>query len=70
MHKDKIPSDVVYAWGMSEYDESNVATNLMGHIIHHGKLMYFVDAMLPEMHDSLKIGYTTDPGNHFTAING
>ena len=27
-------------------------------MIHQGKLMYFVDAMLPEMHDSLKIGYT------------
>jgi hypothetical protein len=27
-------------------------------IISQGKLMYFVDAMLPDMHDSLKIGYT------------
>jgi hypothetical protein len=60
MHKDKIASDVAYAWGMSDYDQTNKATNLMGNILHHGKLMYFVDAMLPEMHDSLKIGYTTD----------
>jgi len=59
MHKDKLVSDVVYAWGMTEYDENNTATNLMGNIIHYGKLMYFADALLPETHDSLKIGYTT-----------
>jgi hypothetical protein len=27
-------------------------------MIHQGKLMFFVDALLPEMQDSLKIGYT------------
>ena len=58
MHKDKLVPDVVYAWGMTEYDENNAATNLMGNIIHYGKLMYFVDALLPDTHDSLKIGYT------------
>jgi len=58
MHKDKLVSDVIYAWGMTEYDEKNTATNLMGNIIHYGKLMYFADALLPETHDSLKIGYT------------
>jgi len=31
---------------------------LLDNMIQQGKLMYFVDAMLPEMHDSLKIGYT------------
>ena len=27
-------------------------------MIQEGKTMYFVDAMLPEMHDTLKIGFT------------
>ncbi len=27
-------------------------------MIHKGKLMYFVDALLPNAHDSVKIGYT------------
>jgi hypothetical protein len=58
MHKDKLVSDVAYAWGITEFDENN-ATNLMGNIIYHGKLMYFVDALLPDTHDSIKIGYTT-----------
>ena len=60
MHKDKLVSDVAYALGTAEFEETNKATNLMGNIIHHGKLMYFVDALLPDVHDSLKIGYTTE----------
>lgn len=59
MHKEKLVADVAYAWGMTEFEETNKATNLMQNIIHNGKLMYFVDALLPAMHDSLKIGYTT-----------
>ena len=58
MHKEKIPSDVAYAWGLTEFPMSNNATNLLDHIIYQGKLMYFVDALLPETEDSLKIGYT------------
>jgi len=58
MHKAKIVSDVAYAWGVTEFEHTNKATNVLDNMIHHGKLMYFVDAMLPEMHDSLKIGYT------------
>jgi gliding motility-associated lipoprotein GldB len=59
MHKDKIASDVAYAWGITEFDETDKATNLMGNIIHQGKLIYFVDALMPKAPDSLKIGYTT-----------
>lgn len=58
MHKEKIVSDVVYAWGITEFENTSKATTLLDNMIHQGKLMYFVDAMLPEMHDSLKIGYT------------
>ena len=58
MHPKKIPSDIAYAWGITEFDESRHTTTLLDNIIYQGKLMYFVDAMLPAMHDSLKIGYT------------
>lgn len=63
MHPGKILSDVAYAWGMTEFDESRHTTTLLDHIISQGKLMYLVDAMNPEMHDSLKIGYTTNQLN-------
>lgn len=58
MHNDKIVSDVAYAWGVTEFEHTNRTTTLLDNMIHHGKLMYFVDALLPEMPDSLKIGYT------------
>jgi gliding motility-associated lipoprotein GldB len=58
MHKDKIASDVAYAWGITEFEHTSKATTLLDNMIHQGKLMYFVDVMLPEMPDSLKIGYT------------
>jgi hypothetical protein len=58
MHPEKIASDVAYAWGLTEFEERGTATNVLDNIIYQGKLMYFVDALLPEMHDTLKIGYT------------
>ncbi len=58
MHKKKIVPDVAYAWASAEYGDKNEATNLIGNMIHQGKLMYFVDALLPDTPDSLKIGYT------------
>jgi gliding motility-associated lipoprotein GldB len=60
MHKEKIVSDIAYAWGITEFDPTNKATNLLGNMIHQGKLMYFVDALLPEMNDTLKIGYSEE----------
>lgn len=58
MHPGKIVPDAVYAWGMTEFGDSQEATTLLSNMIHNGKLMYFMDAMMPEVHDSLKIGYS------------
>jgi hypothetical protein len=60
MHPKKLVSDAVYAWGMTEFNDTRFTTTLLDHIVSQGKLMYFVDAMLPETHDSLKIGYTAE----------
>lgn len=59
MHKNKILSDVAFAWGITEFEVPNSATNLLENMVQKGKIMYLVDAMLPEMPDSFKIGYTT-----------
>jgi hypothetical protein len=39
------------------YPEENI---LLDQIIEKGKVMYFLDATLPEVHDTIKIGYTTE----------
>lgn len=58
MHKEKILSDVAFAWGVTEFENQNTTTNLLDNMVQKGKLMYLVDAMLPAMEDSLKIGYS------------
>lgn len=60
MIREKIPADIIYAWGISEFgfDESKV--NLISQMIYQGKMMFFVDAMLPDEADNYKIGYTPD----------
>lgn len=58
MHKDKILSDVAFAWGITEFENQETATKLMDNMVQKGKLMYLVDAMLPDTPDTIKIGYT------------
>ena len=58
MHRSKIPSDCMRAIAITEYEFSDSVNNLLCHMIYEGKIMYFVDAMLPSQPDSLKIGYT------------
>jgi gliding motility-associated lipoprotein GldB len=58
MHPEKIVPDIMYAWAVTEWPKNESNNTLLSQMIHEGKLMYFVDAMLPEMHDSLKIGYS------------
>lgn len=60
MHKDRIVPEVAFAWGITEFEDPNAATNLLDNMVQKGKIMYLVDAMIPTLPDSLKIGYTTE----------
>jgi len=59
MRPEMIAPDAMRGWAMSEYPEKLSQSKLIDHMIYHGKLMYFLDAMFPDMADSLKIGYPT-----------
>jgi hypothetical protein len=58
MHVGKISSDVMYGWAVTEWPKQENSNNLFSQIIQEGKTMYFIDAMLPETDDTLKIGFT------------
>jgi len=58
MHPAKIVPDMMYAWAVSEWLKAGNTNSLLNQMIQEGKMLYFVDAMLPELHDSLKIGFT------------
>ena len=58
MHPRKIVPDMMYAWATTEWPRGDNANSLLTQMIQEGKAMYFVDAMLPDLNDTLKIGFT------------
>ena len=57
MRSDKIPTDVLYSWGISEFEFDESKNNLLSNMIYQGKMIYFLDAMFPDEPDYLKIGF-------------
>jgi len=60
MYKEKIPTDVLYNWALSEFEFDDSKNNLISNMIYQGKMLYFLDAMFPEEPEYLKIGYRSD----------
>jgi hypothetical protein len=58
MHSEKIISDLFYAVAATEWPGNDRVNNLLNRMIEEGKAMYFVEAMLPNLDDTLKIGFT------------
>jgi len=50
--------DVVYAWGMTEFEMGADATTLADHIVYQGKLMVLMEKLLPGVNDTLRLGFT------------
>ncbi len=60
MHPDKIPSDVLGNYANALFPFNDSTENVLNRLIHEGKMMYFLDIILPEEPDTLKFGYTRD----------
>ena len=58
MEPAKMVYDVMYGWAFQKYEYKGNSENLVSNMIYQGKLLYFVDAMIPEGPDTLKIGFT------------
>ncbi len=58
MYKEKVVSDCMQAIAISEFVYNDSVNNLLSQMVYHGKIMYFLDAMLPQTPDSIKIGYS------------
>jgi hypothetical protein len=58
MQPDFIPVDCMYAWAQMEHAGPDTSEYLVHKMIYEGKLLYFLDAMYPDMHDSIKMGYS------------
>jgi len=60
MAKEYLVSDFVRGWMTTEFRNVDEKKNLLSEIIYNGKLMYLVDALLPAVNDTIKIGYTSN----------
>lgn len=58
MHKEKIPSDCMRAWGQTEWPFNDSTDNMLSNMLYRGKLFYFTKSMLPGEPDSLVTGFT------------
>ncbi|MBL7934344.1 MAG: hypothetical protein JNM51_00870 [Bacteroidia bacterium] len=59
MNKEHVLSDAVRGWMITEFDNADPVNNLLYHMIFYGKIFYVCDALLPNVQDSIKMGYTT-----------
>lgn len=57
MTKSRIVPDCMTAVAMQEFEYNDSTDNLLNRMIYNGKIMYFLDAVLPDYDDSMKIGY-------------
>ncbi len=60
MHPDMLVADCMRALAISEFEYNDSVDNLLSHIVHEGKIQYFLDAVLPFAPDTIKFGYTKD----------
>jgi gliding motility-associated lipoprotein GldB len=58
MDKEYILPDCIRGWLMNEFEYNQQQNDFLSQIVHYGKIMYLLDAMLPEVEDSLKTGFS------------
>lgn len=58
MTPERIPSDIIRAWAMTEIPYDPAKDNLISQMIYHGQIMYLTKNLLPETADTTLWGFT------------
>ena len=58
MTKDYLVSSVLLGWISTEYEIQEPQPNLLAEMIHQGKILYLLDALIPEEDNYKKLSYT------------
>jgi len=58
LNKDNIVVDCMRAWALMEFEFTNTQNRLINNMLYNGKILHFVNAMLPDYPDSAIIQYT------------
>lgn len=60
MTNKNLVAGAMLGWISTEFEYNQDNTDLISEMVHQGKLMYLLDAVLPFTQDSLKMGYTSN----------
>jgi hypothetical protein len=58
MNRSYLQSDAVYGWLESVFKPNEDKNDMLSQIVHEGKVMYLVDALLPNLDDTIKMRYS------------
>jgi len=58
MRKEYIAADGMRCWIQSEWEQDPVQTDFLSQAIYNGKILYLLDALMPDVADTIKTGYT------------
>jgi gliding motility-associated lipoprotein GldB len=60
MDKEHLVAGTLLGWISTEFELQDTRTDLLTEMIHQGKLLYLLDALLPHEEDFIKINYTRE----------
>ncbi len=58
--KEYIVNDCIKGWFQSEWDVPANANDMLSNMIYQGKLLYFSQALAPDMNDTIRIGFNAN----------
>lgn len=58
MQPEYLARDLAMAWVMRDFPNKSKGKTLLSEMIYQGRLLYFINALLPQAHDTLLIGFT------------
>lgn len=59
MRKEYIAVDCMRGWAQSEWEQNPQQNDFLSQMIYFGKILHFLDALMPEVSDTIKTGYTS-----------
>jgi len=57
MYKEKMVSDCMKGWLLSEFEKPDSARSLLQNIVYHGKILFLLQSLLPDESDTVILGY-------------
>ncbi len=59
MRKEYLVNDCMRGWAQSEWEQDPAQNDFISQVIYNGKILHFMDVMMPDVSDTIKTGYTS-----------